>query len=171
MPLTSLFDQHLDWIEWSENEGGVPGTWTEGSPCGKLSPCSRSRVPPCTAPGSFLEATDYPSGSLMMTPMTCLYRSVTVWIKFHSTPCCHGPTILWNTSWSGSLVHCLTTWGFSLYLFCVCDVKTSGNPWLPAVFGTTSALSCNTEQSQFLLPQKYIMPNTMFQTVHRYYPV
>lgn len=42
---------------WERDDKNLPGTWSEGSPCGRWSPCSQSRALLCRAPGSSLQET------------------------------------------------------------------------------------------------------------------
>lgn len=58
------------WDTWEQRV--VPGTWTEGSPCGKWIPCNQNRVPLCTELGSSLEET---AGQNQCTSLIVLHKN------------------------------------------------------------------------------------------------
>lgn len=101
----------ISWIlRYSSTQGSrwdsevIPGTWTQGSPCGKLIPCNRNRVLLCTEPGSSLKGGVGQNQCTSLTRYNMHHFNQIIWIRFCQIvyPC---NVQNWWQKWSTYSIH------------------------------------------------------------------
>lgn len=87
--VSTLKKHMISWIlRYSSTQGSrwdsevIPGTWTEGSPCGKLIPCNRNRVLLCTELGSSLKGGVGQNQCTSLTRYNIHHFNQIIWIRF-----------------------------------------------------------------------------------------